>query len=288
MNIAIITAGSGPEREISIQSGKYISTKIDFAKTKTFHYPEEYNLFLKNSKNFDCVIPLIHGAGGEDGELVNLLEEKGMNYIFSEADVHQVCFHKAGCKNNILKLGYQVPITYTSDHKEIIFPVIVKPQESGSSDNIFYIENQEQLDALNTVDKFIIEQFISGREFTVGVIDYVDKSIALPVIEINKSGVIFNTEEKYSDISNTLEKFLADDGLLENELKRIALDIHKKLKIKNFSRSDFIVTQEGTVYFIEINTIPGCTKNSLIPKMVMKANLDISDVIRCWIEKELT
>jgi D-alanine-D-alanine ligase len=288
MNIAIITGGSGLEREISIQSAKYISKMINFGEIQIFNYPEEYECFLKKSSMFDCVIPMIHGDDGEDGKLQKDFENRNIKYIFSNSEAHQKCFNKNITKKYISNLEVSIPKTYQFTSKDIIFPIIAKPQSGGSSFNLYFIENQEQLNEIGFIPNYIYEQYILGREFTIGVIDSQEGLIVLPIMEIDKKTAIFSYNEKYSELSKEIEIFPTDMSVaLQNILKNTALQIHKRLGLKNLSRTDVIV-QNNKIYFLEINTIPGCTEKSFIPKMINKANLNISEVLKYWIKKELT
>ena len=288
MNIVIITGGIGPEREVSINSAEFLATQLTFAYHKTFLYPEEFEYFLSQSEHFDIVIPMIHGAAGEDGSLQKKLKEKYINYLFSDSEIHKKCFHKEICKNLVSELGYNIPKTYNLESENISFPIIAKPQESGSSDHLYYIEDRQQLDSFNIDKNFILEEFVTGREFTVGVIEYNNMDIPLPVMEIRKNGKIFNQEEKYSAIAADIEIFMeASENALEEKLKDITLNIHKKLGIKNLSRTDFIVTEDNQIYFLEINTIPGCTQTSFIPKMIKKEGISFNELLAYWCKKEL-
>jgi D-alanine-D-alanine ligase len=280
MKIAVITGGETGERDISIKSSQNVANVIDFAETKTFVFPEEKNLFLNSFKNFDFVIPVIHGAGGEDGTLQALLENLGVQYIFSGTETHKICIDKTTTKELVSSIGINSP-------KEIAnFPAFVKPRFGGSSIASKLCNSQEELDTLiqnNSNIEFIKEEPIKGREFTVGVIENSEKIFALPVIEIIPKGLFFDFENKYNPEKLALEICPAGiPEILSNELKKQALEVHKIVKAKHISRSDFIVTPSNEIYFLEINTIPGMTDTSLIPKMLKQAGLSLRELFKSW------
>lgn len=280
MKIAIITGGETGERDISIKSAKNISALADFGEIETFVFPEEKERFLSMATNFKVVIPMIHGAGGEDGTIQSLLESLNVYYIFSEVETHKVGIDKTKTKEIVNAIGI------TSPKETANFPAFVKPRFGGSSVASKLCNSQEELTSLiknNTNIEFIKEEPIKGREFTVGVIEHLGKTIALPVIEIIPKGEFFDFENKYNPEKLASEICPAEiPESLSEELKRQALAIHEYLNAKQLSRSDFIVTPDGQIYFLEINTIPGMTDTSLIPKMLKQAGLSLKGLLKEW------
>ncbi|MCA9352282.1 ATP-grasp domain-containing protein, partial [Patescibacteria group bacterium] len=273
----------------SINSAKYIQSKITFAESETFLYPEEFDNFLERSNNFDLVVPAIHGHPAEDGYLQSILDQRNIKYIFSNSSVSKLCFHKENAKTKVSEIGYRVPRTYLFDD-DINFPIIVKPQENGSSFGVFLVTTKDELGQLSLESgEYLFEEYIEGRELVVGVIENDNGIHALPVMEAKKSGAIFSEEEKTTELSKNIEIFPDILDLdLENKLKNTACDIHQQIGLHHLSRTDFIVTNQGEIYFIEINTIPGCSENSFIPKMLEKQKINFSDLLQEWIKKELT
>ncbi len=280
MKIAIITGGETGERDVSIKSAQNVANLIDFAETETFVFPEEKDLFLNSTKSFDVAIPMIHGAGGEDGTLQKLLESLNIPYIFSRIETHKIGIDKIKTKEIVSTIGITSP-KETSD-----FPTFVKPRFGGSSVASKLCASQEELDNLikeNPKIELIREEPIKGREFTVGIVERDGKTFPLPVVEIIPKGAFFDFENKYNPEKLATEicpaKITED---LTKELQRQALEVHKLLKARHVSRSDLIVTQEEKIYFLEINTIPGMTDTSLIPKMMRQENILFRDLLKTW------
>lgn len=281
MKIAIITGGETGEREVSIKSAQNIQQLIDFAETTLFTFPENQDGFLKYAKNFDLVIPVIHGVGGEDGILQGLLKSLAIPFLFSNTTTHSIAIDKKYTKEIISSLGILSP-------KETpqTFPVFVKPRLGGSSVASKLCTTEEEMNQLLSEYPhltFLTEEPIKGREFTVGILEYDNKVIKLPIIEIIPKNTFFDFESKYDPEKLATEICPAEiPDSLTQELQEQALMIHKHLEVRHISRSDFIVTNENKIYFLEINTIPGMTNTSLIPKMTATANLSLKNIFKSW------
>jgi D-alanine-D-alanine ligase len=278
MNIAIITGGESGERDISIRSAENVKLVIGFAETETFIFPEDRDKFLAVHNGFDIAIPIIHGAGGEDGTLQKFLGDLGLPYIFSGPEAHAIGIDKKKTKELAESIGIKTA-------KEIkTLPLFAKPRFGGSSVASGLCSREQDVDELvsnNPNTEFLTEELIKGREFTVGVIESNGKTIALPVIEIIPKGEFFDFENKYDPAKLASEVCPADIGEdLARELKRQALEVHNKISAKHISRSDFMMTHDGEMYFLEINTIPGMTKTSLIPKMLQTAGMNLREWLK--------
>ncbi len=285
MNIAIITGGTTGERLVSIKSANNIKENINFADVDTYLFPEDRTSFFENIDKYACIIPMIHGVGGEDGVLQKELNKLGIKYLFSDYAGHSLCFDKNICKNELNKYDVLSPKTVKVDNIKVSdFPLIYKKIDGGSSIGIKLIESENDLLNINDSAGFILEQYISGREFTVGVVDDIDGvAKALPVVEISSEGLFFDESQKYSDHTDEIEICPAHiDRELEDKLKKIALTVHMSLDLKHMSRSDFILDNNGDVYFLEVNTIPGMTSKSLIIKELNAEGYNIGELFKFW------
>ncbi len=278
MKIAIITGGETGEREISIRSAHNVRNLVDFAETALFTFPEDTQAFIDSAKKFDVAIPIIHGLGGEDGSLQGLLKSLNVPFIFSDISTHAIAIDKKFTKEIAQSLGIISPKETTN------FPLFAKPRSGGSSVASKFCVSQEELDSLlkaNPDTLFLTEEPIKGREFTVGIIENSKETVPLPVVEIIPKGEFFDFENKYNPDKLATEVCPAEiDISLSEELQRQALLIHNHLQAKHLSRSDFIVTPDNKIYFLEINTIPGMTNTSLIPKMVLSSGLSLKEIFK--------
>ncbi len=286
MKIAIITGGETGERSVSLKSAENIRKAIDFAETETFIFPEDRGGFVEKVSTFDLAIPVIHGIGGEDGSLQALFKILEIPFIFSDIGAHARAINKRNTKELVREIGIAVP-------KETeTLPFFAKPNTGGSSIASKLCQSYEEFAELqknNQEIDFLTEELVKGREFTVGVLEHGRKTFALPVIEIVPKGEFFDFENKYNPEKLASEICPANiDAPLSTELQQQALTIHKHLGCRHISRSDFIMTPDNQIYFLEINTIPGMTGTSLVPKMLKHVNLSLREVLYGWCEENFT
>jgi len=291
MRVAVITGGLDAEREVSMSSAKNIQEVLGLPNSDVFLYPDEIEKFLIQKDKFNIVIPVIHGAGGEDGSLQLLLDQENVRYIFSDPMQHAECFNKKNAKERLQGAQVLSPQTYSRDQlvqgSNVKYPIIAKPASGGSSVGLYIFNNQ--VDFLNTdiEEGYLFEQYISGREFTIGVVDTPEGVQVLPVMEAKKESQVFDFNQKYSDAAADIEIFPESlDPALEKNLHQIGLLIHEYFQLKDISRTDVIVNDLGDVYFLEVNTIPGMTKKSWIPKMLERDNISFRELLTYWINKK--
>lgn len=294
LKIAIITGGSSSERQVSLWSAQTVANILkDRYKITVHDFPNDINLFIQNRKEYGLAIPVIHGAGGEDGTLQGFLKTLGVPFLFSDALPHAMGMNKAITKNIALSHGLNTissSVLGRLDSFTLKSPVIIKPIDGGSTIGMAKANTQDELvlalnDAFQHSNEVLVEDFIEGREFTAGVLEENGLAKALPIIEIVANGV-FDFESKYVAGKMAKEICPADlSGNLTREIQGYAVRIHKALKLKHLSRSDFIMDRNGKIWFLETNTIPGMTVNSLWPKALSASGRNLEDVFGDWIEE---
>ena len=319
-NIAIIMGGYSSEYKISIKSGEVVYKtlskekdinlyKVIIKKDKWYHEDKDFIKYeikkdtfqiIKNDQliSIDLVFNTIHGIPGENGEIQSYLEEIGINQTSSESYESKITFDKNICKEKIKKIGYLTPksliINKNDDYdvEEILsklkLPIFIKPNEGGSSFGISRVDDKKNI--INSInfcfkedDNALIEEEISGREISVGVIKYKNDIISLPPTEIISHNSFFDYDAKYNGESDEVTP--ADITIEEEEeVRKISLDIYKKLNLKGFSRCDFIL-RNNLFYFLEVNTNPGLTEESILPQQAKAANISLKDLFRSVIDK---
>lgn len=284
MFIAIITGGETGEREVSLNSAKNVANAIGFADHETFVFPEDQMRFIEQAANVDLVIPVIHGKGAEDGVVQQLCESFHLPFLFSPIEAHKIGIDKVLTKEFVDRAGIKTAKRFSRSNA--IFPVFVKPRFGGSSVHTARIESAEALETFleNVSEEMMIEEAVSGREFTVGVVEQnPGDPEALPVVEIVSKNKFFDYESKYDADHLASEICPARiDRVLSRQLQEAAIAVHTLIGATHISRSDFIVNDAGEIYFLEINTIPGLTNTSLVPKMLKQANIDFSGLLEKW------
>jgi len=319
-NIAIIMGGYSSEYKISIKSGEVVYKtlskekdinlyKVIIKKDEWYHEDKDFKKYeikkdtfqiIKNDQliSIDLVFNTIHGIPGENGEIQSYLEKIGINQTSSESYESKITFDKNICKEEIKKIGYLTPksliINKNDDYdiEEILsklkLPIFIKPNAGGSSFGISRVDDKKNI--INSInfcfkddDNALIEEEISGREISVGVIKYKNKIISLPPTEIISHNSFFDYDAKYNGESDEITP--ADiTKEEEDEVRKISLDIYKKLNIKGFSRCDFIL-RNNLFYFLEVNTNPGLTEESILPQQAIAANISLKDLFRSLIDK---
>lgn len=295
--IAILTGGTGSEREIALASAAHVQELLrETYDLQAFDFPPDIELFFKQRRAIDLVIPLFHGVGGEDGSIQGFLQTLGIPFLFSDVAAQAIAMNKATTKDLLLQHGIKTASYFTLRETDPIpdfsRPCVIKPIDGGSSIGVAIAKNKETYltgikEAFISSDVLLIEDYIPGKEFTVAVIEEGGKPIALPVIEIRSKNTFFDLASKYDpSLAEELCPAPIDDQLA-HQLQTIALRTHQIIGAKHLSRTDIIVDDEGTPWVLEINTIPGQTENSLLPKAACASGRSVSELYQNWILSEL-
>lgn len=298
VRIALLTGGTSTEREISLRSAAHVATLLQPSFTVlSYDLPRDLPRFLEDRHGIDVAIPLIHGRGGEDGSIQGMLQQLGIPFLFSSITAHAIGIDKALTKTVVGAQGVPVSpstILRRGDSLPYSRPIAIKQLDGGSSLGVLRVDSQASLDtALETLfqqyEHVLVETWIEGREYTVGVIDDDLGRRALPVTLIQPhAGTFFDYTQKYSQASLAEELCPAPlDAAETQKLQELAIAVHAAVDAKQVSRSDFIVDTDGTIWFLEINTIPGMTETSLLPKMLTVEGTSLKAQLTAWIESTL-
>jgi D-alanine-D-alanine ligase len=236
-------------------------------------------------RDADMVFPCVHGGRGEGGALQTVLEVIGVPYTGSGPLASALAMDKDLSKRLLRAAGvpvpawFMIPVGPGDVTTALGWPVIVKPSKQGSTIGLTLVKQAKDLDAAVALaarhdDEVMAEQFIPGREFTVGVLG----DVPLPVGEIIPSHELFDYECKYTP-GLTEEVFPARiDTTLARQLQELATTAHRALKLGGYSRIDFRVTPEGDIFCLEANSLPGMTAVSLFPQAARAAGLDYAEM----------
>ena len=233
----------------------------------------------------DIVFLALHGGAGEDGTIQTLLDVAGVPYAGSGPVGCALAMDKDLTKRLLRDAGIATPawIMGRTPGREVLeelgAPVIVKPAQGGSSVRLTLAADAEAVDratdeARGGGDEVMYEAYIEGREFTVGVLN----GQPLPVVEIIPTHELFDFECKYLEgMAQEIAPAEIDEGL-RVELQRLALEVHRVLRLRHFSRADFMMDASGGLYCLEANALPGLTANSLLPKAARAAGIDFPEL----------
>ena len=278
--IAVLMGGTSSEREISLLSGKNVADALSsLGKYEVIPVDITDNTLDAMPKNIDAAYIALHGGWGENGGVQAALNALKIPYTGPGVLASRIAMDKVKTKmvlemRNVptAKWGLANPDTEKSP---LPLPVVVKPPCDGSSVGISKVSSEEQWKtALRQAgtDPILVEEFVPGREFTVAVVD----GEAWPVIEIVAKGGWYGYEEKYN--SNETKYPFLEDGELARKLQRIAVDAYKAVGCRGVTRVDLRVSPLGRCYVLELNTSPGFTAHSLVPKSGIRTGLTFADV----------
>lgn len=275
MRIGVIDGGISSEKEISILSGREIMANIDTTKyeVKEILLDTTEDAFDK-IKDIDFAFIALHGKFGEDGKIQAILESKGIPYNGCGVLTSALCMDKNLSKKIFLSEGVKTAdwVSVTPEDELPIdklskfgYPMVVKPNNGGSSIGIFLVKNEKDLknalkESFNYDKNVLIEEYIKGQEITCSMLN----GEVLPTIFINPSDEFFNYESKYYD-NGTKEVVGELPKHLDKKLKELAAKCWKAFNIEVYGRIDFLI-KDDEFYALEINTLPGMTANSLVPK----------------------
>lgn len=295
--VGVLRGGPSREYEVSLKSGASVLEALDrerfeprdifISRDGEWHVHGVAMEPEKALKGVDVAFNALHGEYGEDGRVQRQLDSLGVPYTGSDAFASAIAFNKQHTKEAVQKLGVKVPhglILEPPKEGEIqalaqkLFrsfphPAIVKPVSGGSSVGTHIAHTYHGLEhalvqASAVAPKILVEEYIAGREATVGVVDNFrnERAYALMPVEIVPPAhhPFFTYEAKYGgETTERVPGHFTDEQ--KKELERIAKAVHEGLNLSHYSRSDFIVSKRG-IYFLEVNTLPGLTGESLLPK----------------------
>jgi len=280
IKVAVLMGGESSEREVSLMTGKEMIKNLNREKYEVveIELPQDLN---KIDKSIEVVLLALHGKGGEDGVIQGYLETLGIKYtgcgvLASAMGMNKKIFRKLAEKEGLLMAKQTTQA-----------PCMVKPVDGGSSVGVTIVKKQEDLEnAIDLAKKYgdgvIIEEYIEGTEVSCGILG----EQVLPVIEIVPKKEFFDYEAKYSD---GMSEEICPARLPDETTKKVqeeTLKVFKMIGGRGYARVDFII-KNNEPYLLEINTLPGMTANSLIPKEAMAVGMNYGQLLDRIIELAL-
>lgn len=323
-NIAVIAGGDSGEYKISVKSGAVVAQNIPKEKYQVFLieikssdwiyrdanqniFPidkNDFSLTIDQEKiTFDAVFNAIHGTPGEDGKILAYFEMLKIPFTSTGSISSALTFNKAFCnqvvKNTgIVKVANSVHlfkgIKYKAEEilKKITLPCFVKPNQGGSSVGMSKVKEPGEL--MSSIDKafkedseVIAEEFIEGRELTIGVLKYQQEIHTFPITEIISKKEFFDYEAKYNPELNEEITPASIPLSLKDQIEKTSAQLYESLNLKGIVRFDFIHSLNG-LYFLEVNTVPGLSTESLVPQQVRERGWSIADLFDKMIEETLS
>ena len=292
MNIVLLFGGY-TERDVSIMSAKEVEsslkrlghkvTKIDISKENFCHYSEN---------NIDLIFNSLHGGIGENGVIQSVCELKSIPYTGSAVLASAIAMNKVLAKKVFNSMNINTANSLVSNINDIKKnepmerPYVIKPIDGGSSLGVNIIKKDSNLDILELSNKnILVETYVAGKEIAVAIIE----NHILGMIEIKHDEIFYDYKSKYKS-SRTKYVIPKNIGAYQKELlESFSLSAHKILGCKGVTRADFIVPDEPSIQpvLLEINTLPGLTKHSLVPKIAQNNGINFDDLISMIIKDAL-
>lgn len=290
--VAVLTGGIGTERQVSLMSGQNVYQALQKTGLDVVFFditPD--NMSILDDESIDIFFLILHGQFGEDGRLQAVLEQRNLCFTGSGSKASQLAMDKVISKKLFARAGVAVPKCYASfdqsmDERPLKnslpkndVKLVVKPIRHGSSVGVQITDTRQKAisaakECFETYRECMIEEYIPGREITVGIVD----EATLPILEILPKQDFYDYHAKYvSDQTEYVFDTIEDKGLTE-KIRRQSRACFDSLGCRHWGRVDFIVSQEGIPYALEVNTLPGFTGHSLLPMAAARVGLGADQV----------
>lgn len=294
--VAVVMGGPSAEREVSLNTGAAIANALrEYGYTNVVEIdldPRNFGKQLAESKA-EVVFNAVHGLYGEDGRLQTLLEIREMPYTGSGMIASVSCMDKVITKRMLRDAGISTPACLIVNKKEsgikekimqrFSLPVVIKPASQGSSIGVEIVKEENQLDeALANAFKYsrdiLVEEFIGGKELTVSMMQKDGEVVALPVIHIAPHSGMYDYHSKYTKGATEYICPADLDEEITKKVQEISKQAYEVLGCSGVARADVMLDEEGNGYVLEINTVPGMTATSLVPKAAAAAGISFPEL----------
>lgn len=305
--VVVLAGGLSHERDVSLRSGRRVAEALRGTGIEVEERDVDAGLLPAFTADPPaCVVPMLHGETGEDGALREVLELLGLPYVGATPDACRIAFDKPVAKTVAARAGVRTPESFCLPHEafrelgaaavmeslvtRLGLPLMVKPTRSGSALGCTVVRDRADLPAA-MVNAFayggvtLLERFVEGAEVAVSVIDDGSGPRTLPLVGIEPDGGVYDYTARYTAGSTefVVPAKLSDAATAECE--RVALVVHEAFGLRDLSRSDLIVDDDGTVWFLEVNVAPGFTETSTVPLAVQAAGLGLGEVFAALVRR---
>lgn len=304
--VVVLSGGLSHERDVSLRSGRRVSMALRSRGLEVIESDVDSSLVTRLAELRDVVVfPLLHGETGEDGALREVLALLGVPYVGSVGSASRVAFDKSIATTVITEAGIKAPVQVALPHEifrelgaqalikalgdQLGFPMMIKPSRSGSALGCSKVSRPEQLPSA-MVGAYaygpvaVVEQFISGTEVAVSVVDRGAGPAALPAVEIRPDSGVYDYTARYTAGAT---RFLCPAEVptdVAESCGQLALRVHEVLGLRDLSRTDIIIDSDGEPVFLEANVAPGMTETSSVPLAIEAAGWSLgkacADLVR--------
>ena len=287
--VAVLMGGTSAEREISLESGNAVLNALlrSGVDAEGIDWKGGISEQLQNKK-VDRVFNALHGRGGEDGVIQGVLETMEIPYTGSGVQGSALAMDKERTKQIWTAIEIQTPGFMAPDDEpdpqqvidKLGLPLMVKPAREGSSYGASKVDQLDQLlpawrEAKKFDDSVLIEQWITGSEYTVGILN----GEALPMIRLETPRDFYDYKAKYEEKTTSYICPCGLDAVVEKEIQKISLKAFQAVNCSGWGRVDVMLNETGEVFFIEVNTVPGMTSHSLVPMAAKQLGIEFDELV---------
>ncbi|MFS8100414.1 D-alanine--D-alanine ligase [Lentzea alba] len=305
--VAVLSGGLSHEREVSIRSGRRLSAALRSVGLTVEEWDADASLVKRlRSERPDAVVVALHGGEGENGSVQAILEMFGIPYVGTDSRACRRAWDKPTAKAELARAGLVTPEWIVLPHatfrelgaqpvldamvSTLGLPLMLKPDQGGSALGAQVVRNAADLPAamvgcLAYGDTVLAEQFISGVEVAVTVVDGPDGPSALPAVEIVAETGVYDYTARYTAGLTDFHAPARLEPAAAKAVGELAVAAHRLLGLRDVSRTDAVVAEDGTVYFLEVNVSPGLTETSLLPMAVEAAGKSLGEIYAGLIER---
>lgn len=313
--VLVLAGGLSHERDVSLRSGRRVAEALREEGLEVEVADVDAALLARLERPTgpggrpDVVVPVLHGAAGEDGGVREVLELVGLPYVGSVPSACRLAFDKPTAKAVVAAAGLSVPPAAALAHatfrelgaarvldalvERLALPLVVKPARGGSSLGMTVVRDAGALPAAMVAafaygDTAVVERYVRGVEVAVGVVDEPGgEGVALPAVEIVPDGGVYDYTARYTAGATEFFAPARLEPAVADRVAAAALTAHRALGLRDLSRSDLVVDRDGTPWFLEVNVAPGMTETSLYPQAVSAAGRSLGAVVRGLVDAAL-
>jgi D-alanine-D-alanine ligase len=308
--VAVLSGGLSHERDVSLRSGRRLSTALRSVGLAVEEWDTDASLLTRlSTQKPDAVVIALHGGEGENGSIQTVLEMLGLPFVGADSHACRRAWDKPTAKAELSRSGLLTPDWVVLPHStfrelgaqavldamvsRLGLPLMLKPDQGGSALGAQVVRDAADLPAamvgcLAYGDTVLAEQFISGTEVAVTVIDDASGPFALPAVEIAPSGGVYDYTSRYTAGMTNFHTPARLTPAAAQGVADLAVAAHKLLGLRDVSRTDAVVTEEGEIHFLEVNVSPGLTETSLLPMATEAAGRSLGEIYAELIDRALT
>ena len=303
--VTVLCGGDSPEREVSLVSGQGVFAALrEFGTQVELLQVEDTADLIRHLPRIEVAFSVLHGGDGEDGTIQQVFEDHGIPYAGSGPEASRIGMDKLATKERLTEADISVPRALIPDgsgldaftarvDEEFGFPVILKALTQGASIGVMRIDSADDLvhcveETQARFGSLFVEEFVRGREFTVSILRIDDQDRVLPIIEILVHTDFLDFETKYGDGLCEMIVPAPLDSETALRMGDLALKTHHVLGCWGFSRVDVLLSNEGILYVLETNTLPGMTPHSALPKSANAAGIDYTHLVDIMLQSAFT